>query len=65
MLKLGAGLAALALAAGGALRGGAAQTRPVPSALVAIRAGRLIDVDKGEVRRDQVVLVRGDRIEAV
>ena len=41
MLKLGAGLAALALAAGGALRGGAAQTRPVPSALVAIRAGRL------------------------
>ena len=31
----------------------------------AIRAGRLVDVDKGEVRRDQVVLVRGERIESV
>jgi imidazolonepropionase-like amidohydrolase len=65
MLKLGAGLAALALAASGAVCGGAAQTRPAGSPLVAIRAGRLIDVDRGEVRRDQVVLVRGDRIEAV
>jgi imidazolonepropionase-like amidohydrolase len=34
-------------------------------ALVAIRAGRLVDVERGEVRRDQVVLVRGDRITAV
>ena len=33
--------------------------------LTAIRAGRLLDVDKGEVRRDQVVLVRGERIESV
>ena len=65
MLKLGAGLAALALAAGGALHGAAAQSGPAASAVVAIRAGRLVDVDKGEVRRDQVVLVRGDRIEAV
>jgi imidazolonepropionase-like amidohydrolase len=32
---------------------------------VAIRAGRLVDVDRGEVRRDQVVIVRGDRISAV
>jgi imidazolonepropionase-like amidohydrolase len=31
----------------------------------AIRAGRLVDVDKGELRRDQLVLVRGDRIESV
>jgi imidazolonepropionase-like amidohydrolase len=31
----------------------------------AIRAGRLLDVDKGEVRRDQVLLVRGQRIESV
>lgn len=31
----------------------------------AIRAGRLLDVDKGEVRRDQVILVRGQRIESV
>jgi imidazolonepropionase-like amidohydrolase len=33
--------------------------------LVAIRAGRLVDVERGEVRRDQVILVRGERIEAV
>ncbi len=34
-------------------------------ALIAIRAGRLVDVDRGEVRRDQTILVRGDRISAV
>jgi imidazolonepropionase-like amidohydrolase len=33
--------------------------------VTAIRAGRLIDVDRGEVRRDQLLLIRGDRIEAV
>jgi imidazolonepropionase-like amidohydrolase len=33
--------------------------------VVAIRAGRLVDVDRGEIRRDQVILVRGDRIQAV
>jgi imidazolonepropionase-like amidohydrolase len=33
--------------------------------LTAIRAGRLVDVERGEVRRDQLVLVRGARIEAV
>ena len=33
--------------------------------LTAIRAGRLIDVERGEVKRDQVILVRGERIEAV
>jgi imidazolonepropionase-like amidohydrolase len=51
-------LAALAVATG---------IPPVAAAqeLTAIRAGRLVDVDKGEVRRDQVVLVRGDRIEAI
>ncbi len=32
---------------------------------MAIKAGRLVDVDRGEVRRDQVVIVRGDRIAAV
>lgn len=31
----------------------------------AIRAGRLVDVDRGEVRRDQVVLIRDGRIESV
>jgi imidazolonepropionase-like amidohydrolase len=41
---------------------------PVPvvaQQVTAIRAGRLVDVDKGEIRRDQVVLVRGERIESV
>ena len=33
--------------------------------LVVLRAGRFVDVEKGEIRRDQVVLVRGERIEAV
>jgi imidazolonepropionase-like amidohydrolase len=31
----------------------------------AIRAGRLVDVERGEVRRNQVILVRGGRIESV
>jgi imidazolonepropionase-like amidohydrolase len=50
----------IALLAG--LVGGAAAQEP---AVVAIKAGRLVDVDRGEVRRDQVVIVRGDRIAAV
>ncbi len=33
--------------------------------LTAIRAGRLVDTQKGELRRDQVILVRGERIESV
>jgi imidazolonepropionase-like amidohydrolase len=33
--------------------------------LTAIRAGRLVDTEKGEIRRDQVILVRGERIESV
>ena len=33
--------------------------------MVAVRAGRLVDVERGEVRRDQVVLVRGERIERI
>jgi imidazolonepropionase-like amidohydrolase len=31
----------------------------------AIRAGRLVDVEQGVVRRDQLLIVRGDRIDAV
>jgi imidazolonepropionase-like amidohydrolase len=54
------GLAALACGLAGAASGAAQD-----SSLVAIRAGRLVDVDRGEVRRDQVVIVRGDRISAV
>jgi imidazolonepropionase-like amidohydrolase len=33
--------------------------------LIAIRSGRLVDVERAEVRRDQVVLIRGDRITGV
>jgi imidazolonepropionase-like amidohydrolase len=33
--------------------------------VTAIRAGRFIDVERGEVRRDLVLIVRGERIEAV
>jgi imidazolonepropionase-like amidohydrolase len=33
--------------------------------LTAIKAGRLVDVDRGEVRLNQVVLIRGDTIVAV
>jgi imidazolonepropionase-like amidohydrolase len=33
--------------------------------VTAIRAGRLVDVEKGELRRDQLILVRGDHIESV
>jgi imidazolonepropionase-like amidohydrolase len=43
----------------------AGPTRAQEPELIAIRAGRLVDVDRGEVRRDQVILVRGDRISAV
>jgi imidazolonepropionase-like amidohydrolase len=56
-------LALWALAAG--LAGSAPEAAAQDSALVAIRVGRLVDVDRGEVRRDQVVIVRGDRIMAV
>jgi imidazolonepropionase-like amidohydrolase len=41
---------------------------PVPliaQETIAIRAGRLVDVERGEVRRDQVLVIRGDRIVAV
>jgi imidazolonepropionase-like amidohydrolase len=33
--------------------------------ITAIRAGRLVDVERGEVRRDQVILVRDSHIEAI
>jgi imidazolonepropionase-like amidohydrolase len=41
---------------------------PLPTlaqAPLAIRAGRLVDVERGEVRRDQMVLVRGGKIESI
>ena len=33
--------------------------------LTAIRAGRLVDVERGTVLLNQVVLIRGERVEAV
>jgi imidazolonepropionase-like amidohydrolase len=33
--------------------------------VLAIRAGRLVDVERGEVRRDQLIVVQGERITAV
>jgi len=32
---------------------------------IALRAGRLVDVDRGEIRRDQVVLIRSGKIEGI
>lgn len=51
-------LAALAL--GAALVGA-----PADTARIAVRAGRLIDVERGIVLPNRTVLVRGDRIEAI
>ena len=33
--------------------------------VVAIRAGRFVDVDRGEVLRDRLIVIRGERIEAI
>jgi imidazolonepropionase-like amidohydrolase len=42
----------------------AAQGQPAQT-VVAVRAGRLLDVEHGQVLRDRVILIRGDRISAV
>jgi imidazolonepropionase-like amidohydrolase len=47
---------------------GAAVALAAPGAaqdVVAVRAGRLVDVDRGEIRRDQLIVVRGERIESI
>src|SRR6476469_108073 len=59
MRRLTSRLAVTALAAGCSAPAATAQ------AVTAIRAGRLVDVERGEIRRDQLILVRGDRIEAI
>jgi imidazolonepropionase-like amidohydrolase len=59
MVRFASGLAAAVLAASWPPSAVVAQT------LTAIRAGRLVDVDRGEVRRDQLILIRGDRIETL
>lgn len=33
--------------------------------LIAIRAGRLVDVEKGTILKDQILLIRGERIESI
>src|SRR3569623_1601442 len=38
---------------------------PAATVVTVIRAGRLVDVDKGVVLRDQMIVVRGDRIAAI
>jgi imidazolonepropionase-like amidohydrolase len=43
-----------------------APSRPAAGqGLTAIRAGRLVDTERGVIQRDQLVLVRGERIESV
>ncbi len=42
-----------------------AQAQAPAGALTALKAGRLVDVEKGVVLTNQVILVRGDRIESV
>lgn len=59
MKRLAAVLALAAIAA--------AIPRPAEAiqGLTVIRAGRLVDTDKGEVRRDQLVFIRGERIQGI
>ena len=59
MTRLTSRLAVMALAAVAPISPLAAQ------GLTVIRAGRLVDVERGEVQRDKLVLVRGTRIESV
>jgi imidazolonepropionase-like amidohydrolase len=42
-----------------------AQAAAAPPRVIAIRAGRLVDVERGEVRRDQLILVQGERVTAI
>jgi imidazolonepropionase-like amidohydrolase len=42
----------------------AGQARQAPP-VAAIRAGQLLDVERGEMRSDQLIIVRGERIEAI
>ena len=62
LARLGFPLAALAVATGAAAQTSAAPRSPQ---VLAIRAGRLVDVERGEIRRDQLIVVQGERITAV
>ena len=63
MAKHWAGLARVGLV--GLVAATAGRAAAQEPSLTAIRAGRLVDVVRGEVRRDQVVLIRGERITGV
>jgi imidazolonepropionase-like amidohydrolase len=45
--------------------GSNAQQKPVPGPITVIRAGRLVDVETGNTLTNQMILVRGGKIEAV
>lgn len=50
----------------GLVIGAAMATAPVAAQeVVVVRAGRLVDVDRGQVLRDRLIVVRGERIEAI
>ena len=56
---------AIAGVAGASLAAAPGRAGAQEPALTAIRAGRLVDVERGEVRRDQVILIKGDRITGI
>ena len=59
MTRITSRLAVMALAV-------VAPSRPAAGqGLTAIRAGRLVATERGVIQRDQLVLVRGERIESV
>jgi len=43
----------------------ASAQEPPPAAVVAVKAGHLLDVRSGEYRQDQIILIEGGRIKAV
>jgi imidazolonepropionase-like amidohydrolase len=53
------------LAASAAVPARVSGQSPASPAVTAVRAGRLVDVEGGVVRRDQLIVIRGDRIEAI
>jgi imidazolonepropionase-like amidohydrolase len=59
MTRLTARLAVMVFATAFSVSAAAAQ------GVTVIRAGRLVDVERGEVRRDQLLLIRDERIEAI
>ena len=44
---------------------GLAQEQKAPAAIVAVKAGRLLDVKSGQYRADQIILIEGGKIKSV